>query len=92
MSHLTTRSDNMNVPTPHFDAKALDMYAIFGRVKPVLDALHEVIASKPDGIPSGHLYAMLMGRVDLEDYNWMISIMVKAGGITNTNHLLKVVK
>lgn len=82
----------MNKPTPHLDSKALDIYATFGRVKPVLDVLHEVIASKPDGIPSGHLYAMLMGRVDLEDYNWMISTMVKAGGITNTGHLLKAVK
>lgn len=82
----------MNKPAPHLDSKAFDIYTAFGRVKPVLDMFHEIIASKPDGIPSGHLYAMVMGRIDLEDYNWIINTMVKAGGITNTNHLLKAVK
>jgi len=68
----------------------LPTYAAFGRVKPVLDALHEVIAEFGDkGIPSGHLYAMLMGNMSLDDYNTVIGLMIKAGGITNVGHLLK---
>ncbi len=78
-------------PVPHINQNAFAIYEAFGRVKPVMDALHEAIKTAgPDGIPSGHLYAMLMGKIDLNEYEWLIATMVKAGGITNTNHLLKV--
>lgn len=67
--------------------------AAFQRVKPVIDALHEVIASTGDrGLPSGHLYAMLMDKMDLETYQNMIDLMIDAGGITLSNHVLRVVK
>lgn len=88
--------DNLSItvatkPTPHTDQAAIDVYQAFGRVKPVMDALHEAIKTAgPQGIPSGHLYAMLMGRIDFEDYQWLIDTMVKAGGVTLINHVLKV--
>ena len=64
----------------------------FSRVKPILDALQQIIeAAGPDGIPSGHLYAMLMGHMDLGTYQSMINLMVKAGGITLNHHVLRAV-
>ncbi len=73
--------------------RAAAFQAAFARLKPVLDSLHEVIAAAgDDGIPSGHLYAMLMSKVDLDRYNELIAIMVEAGGITLTNHVLRAVK
>ena len=72
--------------------RAEDM-AAFARVKPVLDAIQEIItAAGPQGVPSGHLYAMLMGYMDLNTYQTMIDLMVKAGGITLTNHVIRSTK
>lgn len=39
-------------------------------------------------VPSGHLYARLMGKLDLESYNKVIGILVKTGAVKNENHLL----
>ena len=62
----------------------------FERVKPVLDAIQEIItAAGSQGLPSGHLYAMLMGYMDLQTYQTMIGLMVKAGGVTLQNHVLR---
>jgi len=40
-------------------------------------------------IPSGHLYAQLMGRLSLDLYNEMVATMKRAGLIEETNHVLK---
>lgn len=40
------------------------------------------------GIPSGHLYAMVMGVMSLNLYQQIIAGMVDAGAITNKNNLL----
>lgn len=62
----------------------------FARVKPVLDAIQEIIAGAgTQGIPSGHLYAMLMGHMDLDTYQGMIGLMIQAGGVTINNHVLR---
>lgn len=39
-------------------------------------------------VPSGTLYAFLMGRVSLEGYNKIIGILKGAGLIKESNHLL----
>lgn len=55
----------------------------------------QVIAAVADAIrelkevPSGHLYAHLMGRMSLESYNKIISILKDAGMITERNHVLR---
>ena len=41
-----------------------------------------------DGIPSGHLYAMLMGHINLDNYNSIINVLKKAGKIKESNFLL----
>jgi len=62
----------------------------FERVKPVLDAIQDIVsAAGSQGIPSGHLYAMLMGYMDLQTYQSVIALMVRAGGVTLQNHVLR---
>lgn len=43
------------------------------------------------GVGSGVLYSMLMGKLSLEQYNAIIGGLVRAGKITNDNHVLRVV-
>lgn len=56
-------------------------FAIFDSIK----------AAGAQGIPSGHLYAALMGKMTLDQYNMFIGALTKNGYITNTGHLLKAV-
>ena len=39
-------------------------------------------------VPSGHLYAQLMGRMDLETYNKVIGVLKKTGAVKEEGHLL----
>ena len=41
------------------------------------------------GIPSGHLYSMLMGHISLDTYQTLVDLLIKAGKITESGHLLK---
>jgi len=41
------------------------------------------------GIPSGHLYAMLMSVVDLDTHQKVVSFLEEQGMITMKNHLLR---
>jgi len=45
-------------------------------------------AAGTNGIPSGHLYAMLMGRMNIDTYNYIFGILKDAGVVTEQNHLL----
>jgi hypothetical protein len=60
----------------------------------VINTIHNCIEDAgEEGIPSGHLYAMLMGfGMTLDSYNAVISYLKKAGKITDSGHLLKVIK
>lgn len=40
-------------------------------------------------IPSGHLYAVLMNKVDLEGYQRIIQTLKNAGLVEDKGHLLK---
>ena len=67
-----------------------DTEATFSRLKPVFDTVQEIVTDAgSQGIPSGHLYAMLMTYMDLQTYQTMIGLMVKAGGVTLQNHVLR---
>jgi len=48
------------------------------------DAIREL-----EEVPSGHLYAHLQGRLTLEEYTRIISILKNAGLVTETSHLLR---
>lgn len=39
-------------------------------------------------VPSGHLYAALMGRMDLDAYNKCIGLLKQANLVEESNHLL----
>jgi len=75
------------------NATQLDIEATrFARLKPVLDAIHDIIESAgPLGLPSGHLYAMLMPQgIDFNTYNTLVNFMVAKCGIALKNHVLTV--
>ena len=50
-------------------------------------AMAEAIRSL-GSVPSGHLYARLMGHVNLETYQLIISVLVKANLVKQENFLL----
>ena len=39
-------------------------------------------------VPSGHLYAQVMGHMSLDNYNAAIGLLKKAGAVKEENHLL----
>jgi len=39
-------------------------------------------------VPSGHLYAHLMGRMSLETYNKVIGVLKQTGAVKEENHVL----
>ena len=60
-----------------------DVKAALGILKAVADAIREL-----GEVPSGHLYAHLMSKLSLEQYEQVIGILKQAGLITESNHLL----
>lgn len=40
------------------------------------------------GVPSGHLYARLMAKLSLEQYNSILAILQRQGLVKNENHFL----
>lgn len=40
-------------------------------------------------VPSGHLYAALMGKLTINDYNYIIDTLKGAGVVEEKYHLLK---
>lgn len=53
----------------------------------IRDAIQEL-----GSVPEGHLYAHLMGQMNLVEFTFYIDLLVKAGEITRTNHLLSYVE
>ena len=56
--------------------------AALGILKAVADAIREL-----GEVPSGHLYAHLMRKLSLEQYEQVIGVLKQAGLITESNHL-----
>ena len=55
----------------------------------IVDIIFDTIKETGDqGIPSGHLYAMLMEYMSLETYNTIINTLKLAGRVKETNYLL----
>lgn len=53
----------------------------------VLNILADAIKEAKD-IPLGHLYAMLMGKIGLNTYQFMISVLKSQGLVSEQAHLL----
>ena len=60
-----------------------DVKAALGILRAVADAIREL-----GEVPSGHLYAHLMSKLSLEQYEQVIDVLKQAGLITESNHLL----
>lgn len=60
--------------------------AMLNFIRLVGEAIYE---AGPAGIPSGHLYAMLVGKVSLDTYQYAIGILKDAGVVTEQSHLLR---
>lgn len=55
----------------------------------VCEAVDEVIAAHgPQGVPSGHLYARVCGKMSLEMYQKVIDTLTGAGLVKHKGHLL----
>ena len=53
------------------------------------EAIAEAIeASGPRGVPSGHLYAAVMGAMDLTTYEAIIAALTKSGRVTQSGFVL----
>ena len=48
----------------------------------IADAVTAVVAETPHGAPSGHLYAVLMQHLTLDQFQSLMSVLVEAGRIT----------
>ena len=57
--------------------------AALGILRAVADTIREL-----GEVPSGHLYAHLMSKLSLEQYEQVIGVLKQAGLITESNHLL----
>jgi len=56
----------------------------------LVNAIAEAIAEAGSrGIPSGHLYAALMGKMTLAQFEALISLAVKAGKVKREGFLLR---
>ena len=60
-----------------------DVKAALGILRAVADTICEL-----GEVPSGHLYAHLMSKLSLEQYEQVIGVLKQAGLITESNHLL----
>lgn len=64
------------------------------QTKPLIESQVQVIKAIADAIrelgsvPSGHLYAQLMGKMSLECYERIIGILKNTGLVNENNHLL----
>ena len=60
-----------------------EVKAALGILIAVADAIREL-----GEVPSGHLYAHLVSKLSLEQYEQIIATLKQAGLITESNHLL----
>ncbi len=55
------------------------------------ELLREFVAcvkAAPRGVPEGHLYAVLMSKLTLDQFNQLVDACVQLGALNRSNHLL----
>lgn len=76
--------------TPAVQDKAAKRRAVLLAITEIiLDAITE---AGTRGIPSGHLYAALMGHMNIDTYNVIIEALINTGKIKQSNYLLTATK
>lgn len=61
-----------------------------GYIFVVLGALSDGKGGLLGGVPNGHLYAALMGKVDIETWQRFVDMLKDNGLATESNYLLKI--
>ncbi len=56
----------------------------------VLKALANAKAAPSGGVPNGHLYAQLMGEVNIDQWNRFVELMVVSGVVAQSNYFLTI--
>ena len=57
--------------------------ALIAAIQALGDAIKEL-----KNVPSGHLYAQVMGKMNIENYQYCIDVLKKAGKVKEENYLL----
>jgi hypothetical protein len=66
-----------------------EMQALLQIVDAVAEAIRDLTAESPmKGVPSGHLYAMLMSMMNLQMYQTIVGLLKKAGLVKESGHFL----
>jgi len=60
--------------------------ALFALIQMIAEAIRD---AGETGIPSGHLYAMMVHKVPLATYQYALGILKDAGAVTEQFHLLR---
>jgi hypothetical protein len=69
--------------TPSASNRGAQVAAALEAIYAVIDVIRET-----GPIPSGHLYATMMGAIDIHTYNAIIDIAIKSGRVRRDNHML----
>ena len=60
--------------------KATQVKALLATIQALAEAIREL-----KEVPSGHLYAQVMGKLSLENYQYCVGILKQAGKVTEDN-------
>ena len=66
-------------------AMSPQLRAAIGIVGAIADAIRDL--GRP--VPAGHLYAIVCGKLSLEEFNQIIAILVNAGIVTKNGDMLE---
>jgi hypothetical protein len=66
------------------EQKNKDVEATIGVIKAVADVIREL-----GSIPSGHLYARLIGHLNIDQYNTIIGLLKRAGLVEENAFMLR---
>ena len=56
-------------------------------LKQICDAIVDAVAASPDGLPAGHLYALLMGVLTLHQFEGVMGALVSIGKVRKQGQL-----
>jgi hypothetical protein len=57
------------------------------QVLSIANALYETVRDSPDGAPAGPMYAAVMGYMNLDQFEAIMSALVKVGRIRKSGHV-----
>jgi hypothetical protein len=57
------------------------------QVLSIANALYDTVRDSPNGVPAGHMYAAVMGLISLNQFEAIMSALVKDGRIRKSGHV-----